>query len=78
MFENKILRKYIDLFGKQPAENPQIKELGDLYRDPDIIAVIKNRRLKNILTKRKESDTYLATVGRHRWSPYIKMKIDEM
>ena len=27
--------------------------------------------IKNILTRRKESDTYLATVGRHRWSRQI-------
>jgi hypothetical protein len=34
--------------------------------------------IKNILTRRKESDTYLATIRRHCWSLYIMMKIDEM
>ena len=28
-----------------------------------------------MLTRRKESDTYLATVSRHRWSPQITMKM---
>ena len=31
-----------------------------------------------ILTKRKESNAYLATVSRHRWSRQIRMKIDKM
>ena len=34
--------------------------------------------IKNMLTKRKESDTYLATVSRHRWSRKITIKIDKM
>ena len=34
--------------------------------------------IKNILTRRKESDTYLATVSRHRWSRQITMKVDKM
>ena len=29
-------------------------------------------------TKRKESDTYLATVSRRRWSPQIAMKVDQV
>ena len=33
--------------------------------------------IKNMLTRRKESDTYLATVSRHRWSRQIPMKIDK-
>ena len=31
-----------------------------------------------MLTRRKENDTYLATVSRHRWSPQIAMKVDKM
>ena len=31
-----------------------------------------------ILTRRKESDTYLATVSRHRWSLQNAMKEDKM
>ena len=34
--------------------------------------------IKNVLTRRKESDTYLATVSRHRWSLQIAMKVDKM
>jgi hypothetical protein len=30
--------------------------------------------IKNILIRRKESDTYLATVSRHHWSLWIMMK----
>ena len=32
--------------------------------------------IKNMLTGRKESDIYLATVSRHRWSRQTTMKID--
>ena len=38
----------------------------------------KNRFVKNMLTRRKESVTYLATVSRHRWSLQIAMKVDKM
>ena len=31
-----------------------------------------------MLTRRKESNTYLGTVGRHRWSRQITMKIDKL
>ena len=31
----------------------------------------KDKMIKNILTRRKESDTYLAIVSRHRWSLQI-------
>ena len=34
--------------------------------------------IKNILIRRKESDTYLATVSRHRWSLQTTMKNDEI
>ena len=34
--------------------------------------------IENILTRRKESDTYLDTVSRHRWSLQIAMKVDKM
>ena len=34
--------------------------------------------LKNVLTRRKESDAYLATVSRHCWSPQIAMKVDKV
>ena len=33
---------------------------------------------KNVLTRMKESDTYLANVSRHRWSPQIAMKVDKV
>ena len=31
-----------------------------------------------MLKRRKESDTYLATIRRHRWSRQITMKIDKI
>ena len=34
--------------------------------------------MKNMLTRRKQSDTYLATVSRHHWSPQIAMKLDKI
>ena len=34
--------------------------------------------IKIMLTRRKESDTYLITVSRHRWNPQIAMKVDNM
>ena len=34
--------------------------------------------IQNMLTRRKESNTYLATVSRHRWSRQITMKIDKI
>ena len=38
----------------------------------------KGKMIKNILIRRKESNTYLATVSRHRWSSKITMKNDEI
>ena len=38
----------------------------------------KGQMIKNMLTRRKESVTYLATVSRHRWSRQIAMKIDKI
>ena len=37
----------------------------------------KGNMIKNMLTRRKASDTYLDTVSRHRWSRQITMKIDK-
>ena len=34
--------------------------------------------IKNMLTRRKESDTYLATVSRHRWRSQIAMKVNKV
>ena len=31
-----------------------------------------------MLTRRKESDTYLATISIHRWSLQIAMKVDKV
>ena len=31
-----------------------------------------------MLTRRKESDTYLATASRYRWGPQIAMKADNV
>ena len=33
---------------------------------------------KKYVNKRKESDTYLASVGRYRWSSHIVMKVDKV
>ena len=34
--------------------------------------------ITNILIRRKEGDTYLATVRRHHWSLQVTMKEDKM
>ena len=34
--------------------------------------------IKNMLERREESDTYLATDSRHRRSPQIPMKVDKV
>jgi hypothetical protein len=34
--------------------------------------------IKNILKRRKEGDTYLATVSKHCWSLQVAMKVDKM
>ena len=34
--------------------------------------------IKNMLKRRKESDTYLATFRRHRWSTQMTMKKDNL
>jgi hypothetical protein len=52
--------------------------LHDTYictKDTNIFINIYVVMIKNMLTRRKESDTFLATVGRHRWSRQITMKI---
>ena len=38
----------------------------------------KGKMIKNVLTRRKGSDTYLAAVSRHRWSTQIAMKVDKV
>jgi hypothetical protein len=43
-----------------------------------IINETKTKILKNILIRRKECNTYLATVSRHHWSSWIMMKKDEI
>ena len=37
----------------------------------------KGKMIKNMLKRRKESDTYLAADSRLRWSPQIAMKVDK-
>ena len=39
---------------------------------------LESKIIKNILIRRKESDIYLATVRRHRWSLQVTMKEDKM
>ena len=40
--------------------------------------VLDSVMLRNILIRRKESDTYVANVSRHHWSSWITMKKDEI
>ena len=38
----------------------------------------KSKMIKNMLKSRKESNTYLTIVCRHRWSRQIMMKVDKL
>ena len=42
------------------------------------ITLMNVNKIKNMLKRRKESDTYLATDCRHRRSPQITMKVDKV
>ena len=40
--------------------------------------ILRYNMMKNMFTRRKESDTYLTTVSRHCWSRQITIKIDKL
>ena len=54
------------------------KETEALYYISGMMGCYCSEYKKNILTSRKESDTYLATVSRDRWSRQIMMKINKI
>ena len=57
---------------------PVILYLGIKYQLNIIFLITGCKIIKNMLTRRRGSDIYLATVSRHRWSRQITMKIDKI
>ena len=57
-------------------QNSQIFLLLKLFAP--LLCPFRHFDKKNMLTRRKESDTYLVTVSRHRWTWQIAMKVDKM
>ena len=53
-------------------------ELIEFWAFHENMSVSSDNLIKNMLTRRKESETYLATVSRHCWSPQISMKVDKV
>ena len=47
------------------------------YRNTSLV-IFNLELIKTMLKRRKESDTYLATVHRHRWSRQIMIKTDKI
>ena len=54
------------------------KSFVNKVKDGQIVMVSVRNTYIYILTRKKESDNYLATVSRHRWSRQIAMKVDKM
>ena len=70
-------------YGRLDATQQEIEEAAREANAHDFISKLPEVSLvnldkKNMLTRRKESDTYLTTVSRHHWSRQITMKIHEM
>ena len=95
MFENRVLRR---IFGPKRDEvtgewsKLHNKELNDLYCSPNIVLVIKSRRMRwagHVARMGKARGVHRVLVGkpegkrplgrpRHRWEDNIKMDIQEV
>jgi len=95
MFENRVLRR---IFGPKTDEvtgewrKLHNEELNDLYSSPNIVRVIKSRRMKwtgHVARVGESTDAYRVLVGklegqtplgrpRHRWEDNIKMDLQEV
>ena len=95
MFRNRVLRK---IFGSKKHEvtgewrRLLIEELYDLYSSPNIIWMIKSRRMRwtgYVVCIEDRKDSYRVVVGRpdgkrqlgrpgHRWEDIMKMDIQEV
>ena len=71
----------LDVAAKIGMDMTELFSAEDLRNNTDVntqssddhLKVAYNNK-KNMLTRRKESDTYLATVSRHCWSRQIMMR----
>ena len=61
-----VLSIYLDLF--------TFRKCMHVHLISKVLYILSN--VKNILIRRRESDTYLAIVSRHGWSSWITMKQD--
>ena len=95
VFENKVLRR---IFGYKRDDvtrewiNLYNEELNDLYSSPNIVRMIKSKRMRwagNVARMEERRDTYRVLVGkpereillgkrRHRWEDNIKMDLQEV
>ena len=95
VFENRVLRR---IFGPKTDEvtgewrKLHNEELNDLYSSPNIVRVIKSRRMKwtgHVARVGESTDAYRVLVGkiegqtplgrpRHRWEDNIKMDLQEV
>ena len=95
VYENRVLRT---IFGPKSDEVTREwrklhnEELNDLYSSPNIVRVIKSRRIRwagHVARMGEEKDVYRVLVGepgekrpqgrsRHRWKDNIKMDLQEV
>ena len=95
MFENMVLRRRFGLRGDEVTgewRRLHNEELKDLYCSPNIVRVIKSRRMRwagNVALMGEESGVYRALVGkpdgrrplgrpRRRWVDNIRMEFQEV
>ena len=93
MFENRVLRRIFGPKGDEvTGEQRKLHELNDQYCSPDIVWVIKSRRMKragHVAHMGERRCVYRVLVGkpegkrplgrpRHRWEDNIKVDIQEV
>jgi hypothetical protein len=95
VFENRVLRRIFEPKTDEVTwewRRLHIEELNDLYSSPNIIRVIKSRRMRwvvDVARMREGRGAYRILVGRpdgkrplerprHRWEDNIKMDIQEV
>jgi hypothetical protein len=88
VLENRVLRK---IFGPKREEDGSWRKLHSLYSSPNIVSVIKSRRMRwtGHVTHMERRGVYRVLVGRpegkrplrrlrHRWEDNIKMDLREI
>jgi hypothetical protein len=87
VFENRVLRGIFEHKRDEVTGRLHNEELNDLYSSPNIIRVIKSRRMRwagHVASMGEGRGAYSILVGRplgrprHRWEDNIKMDLQEM